>query len=195
MGQRLVIDIVKDGEIKANCYYHWSGYTSDALELAEVIIDSDYENLDVVELFEKTGGRLENRKEFKAYYNKTKKERPLAKSRDDGLICITNRGIRENIIYRNVFLTINLDNKTIDVSDLYTKIKEENIEHFKKRNDEVITKNNLDDLDVEEIKAFRYKDLLSFDEFSEYKETILSLIKNKIYLVKHKNENYITFAE
>ena len=34
MGQRLNIEIRKNGELLANSYYHWSGYTSPAIELS-----------------------------------------------------------------------------------------------------------------------------------------------------------------
>lgn len=38
MGQRLNIEIVKNGKVLANSYYHWSGYSSSAINLTETII-------------------------------------------------------------------------------------------------------------------------------------------------------------
>ena len=40
MGQRLVIDIIKNRKVIGNCYYHWEGYTLCALERAKNIIDN-----------------------------------------------------------------------------------------------------------------------------------------------------------
>ena len=44
MGQRLNIEIMKNGETIANCYYHWSAYTTSALATAIMVI-SNYEEL------------------------------------------------------------------------------------------------------------------------------------------------------
>ena len=38
MGQRLNIEIVKNGDILANSYYHWSGFSNSAVNLAIEII-------------------------------------------------------------------------------------------------------------------------------------------------------------
>lgn len=39
MGQRLNIEIVKNGEVLANSYYHWSGYSNSAVDLTIKIIE------------------------------------------------------------------------------------------------------------------------------------------------------------
>ena len=38
MGQRLNIEIVKNGEVLANSYYHWSGFSNSAINLIIEII-------------------------------------------------------------------------------------------------------------------------------------------------------------
>lgn len=48
MGQRLVVKLIKDGEVVAQSYKHWSGYTEIALENATRILckyEDDYEHL------------------------------------------------------------------------------------------------------------------------------------------------------
>lgn len=40
MGQRLAINIQSDGKLLANAYYHWGGYTSSSLKLANTIFES-----------------------------------------------------------------------------------------------------------------------------------------------------------
>ncbi|MBR6688789.1 MAG: hypothetical protein IKL68_02095 [Clostridia bacterium] len=43
MGQRLNIEIVKNGGVLANSYYHWSGYSNSAVDLTIKIIEAfDY---------------------------------------------------------------------------------------------------------------------------------------------------------
>ena len=32
MGERLNIEIIKNGETLANCYYHWAGYSNSSVE-------------------------------------------------------------------------------------------------------------------------------------------------------------------
>lgn len=39
MGQRLNIEIVKNGEVLANSYYHWAAYSEVAIDLAIQIIN------------------------------------------------------------------------------------------------------------------------------------------------------------
>lgn len=38
MGQRLNIELLNNGKLLANCYWHWKGYTSTAVELTDRII-------------------------------------------------------------------------------------------------------------------------------------------------------------
>ena len=40
MGQRLNIELLNDGKLLANCYWHWKGYTRTAIELTDNIIQS-----------------------------------------------------------------------------------------------------------------------------------------------------------
>jgi len=40
MGQRLNLEIVKNGEVLANSYYHWSGFSNCSINLAIRIINS-----------------------------------------------------------------------------------------------------------------------------------------------------------
>lgn len=39
MGQRLNIEILKNGEVLANSYYHWSGFSNSAINLTIYIIN------------------------------------------------------------------------------------------------------------------------------------------------------------
>ena len=84
MGQRLNIQIeannpdTNETKVLANCYYHWSGYTSSALELVYEVVSSGIYNLDIsdpvekaIRLLEETGAGLA-KDELTDTYNETK---------------------------------------------------------------------------------------------------------------------------
>lgn len=65
MGQRLNIEIQKDGELLANSYFHWSAYTGFAIELTLQIL-SAYEDIisnnpiqKAVQMLEETGAGIQ----------------------------------------------------------------------------------------------------------------------------------------
>lgn len=59
MGQRLIIEFVKDGQFLAACYRHWGGYTTSALRLVSQIDDAfaSDPNSDIIWVLEKLGMR------------------------------------------------------------------------------------------------------------------------------------------
>ena len=65
MGQRLNIQIeatdtdTNETKVLANCYYHWSGYTSSAMELVNEMVNSGIYNLDILDPVEKAIRLLE----------------------------------------------------------------------------------------------------------------------------------------
>ena len=129
MGQRLNIQIeatdtdTNENVVLANCYYHWSGYTSSAMELVNKIVDSGMYNLDILDpvekairLLEVTGAGL-TEDELTDTYNTPKYM--LATSRNDGLIAISEKGINETIKWEESRVTINLTTGSINMSDMF----------------------------------------------------------------------------
>lgn len=59
MGQRLIIEFVKDGQFLAACYRHWGGYTTSALRLVSQIDDAfaSDPNSNIIWVLEKLGMR------------------------------------------------------------------------------------------------------------------------------------------
>lgn len=59
MGQRLIIEFVKEGQFVAACYRHWGGYTTSALRLVSQIDDAfaSDPNSDIIWVLEKLGMR------------------------------------------------------------------------------------------------------------------------------------------
>ena len=131
MGQRLNIqiemDIPNSGEAKvlANAYYHWSGYTGPAYRLVKLIVNSDYWNNDctitdpvekAIRLLEATGAGL-TEDEFTEEYPESKYKK--ATTRDNGLIAISQKGIRETQYLEEAIVIINLSTNMVDMGGVY----------------------------------------------------------------------------
>lgn len=121
MGQRLNIEIVNDGTLLANCYYHWSGYTTCALYLTDAII-SKFDEFNIVgsirnavELLEATGGGV-NKQELANIAQQPNKFANIdfkpAASRNDGLISVTEEGMNETRSWEEGRVTIDISSRT-----------------------------------------------------------------------------------
>jgi len=121
MGQRLNIEIVNGETSLANCYYHWSAYTSSALSLTKTIIDAYYDSKLIVglkmavELLEATGAGVNTleragiekcQKEFDGITFKD------AASRNLGLISVTEEGKEVTRKWEEGRVTIDLGSET-----------------------------------------------------------------------------------
>ena len=129
MGQRLNIQIeannptTNETKVLANCYYHWSGYTSSAMELVNEIVDSGIYNLDILDpvekairLLEATGAGLA-KNELTDTYNTPKYK--VSTDRNIRLIAVSEKGINETIKWEESRVTINLTTGSIDMSDMF----------------------------------------------------------------------------
>ena len=108
MGQRLNIEIVKDGEVLANSYYHWSAYSNCAINLAIQIINNfeyikkykindncnNHDLLFAIRLLEETGAGLQydNIEKAKEILGNSLIEFEKCKNRNEGIIRNNNRG-------------------------------------------------------------------------------------------------------
>ena len=139
MGQRLniqlEIDIPNSGDrqVLANAYYHWSGYTSTAYELVKQIADSPYCCEDctftdpvekAIRLLEATGAGL-TEDEFTEEYPESKYKK--ATSRNDGLIAISEEGIKVTQEWEEARVTINLSTNMVDMGGVYYLEEDENL--------------------------------------------------------------------
>ncbi len=128
MGQRLNIQIEANNpdtnktKVLANCYYHWSGYTSSAMELVNEIVDSGIYNLDIldpvekaIKLLEVTGAGLSGDELTDTYYAPRYK---VSTDRNMGLIAISEEGKKSTVKYEESRVTINLTTGSIDMSDM-----------------------------------------------------------------------------
>ena len=129
MGQRLNIQIeanntdTNETKVLANCYYHWSGYTSSAMELVKEILDSGIYNLDILDpvekairLLEATGAGLAM-DELTDTYNEPKYK--VSTSRNTGLIAISEECTSRVAEWEESRVTINLTTGSINMSDMF----------------------------------------------------------------------------
>ena len=123
MGQRLNLEIKTNDTTLANCYYHWSGYTSSALELTKIVLDnlSDKELTQdyAVELLKLTGAGDSDR--------------------NDGLIGVTDEDIEDTRYWAEASVYINLESRKVkldifyivDVEDLDDDTEVKFVDNFK----------------------------------------------------------------
>ena len=125
MGQRLVVTIQNEGRDIAAIYYHWSAYTHSALYRTKDIINCIYNNLDeteyqmllnLIKFVEEEGGCIRGTAEEHNYVqslypNETFKDEG---SRNNGLIALSEDGIRDLQGWSEGDVYIQLDNDMVD---------------------------------------------------------------------------------
>lgn len=133
MGQRLNLSINSNGEVLANCYYHWSGFTASALTLVKkVLCDKLLRKKDVkidrnlaVELLINTGAGFLNTDCYSLENELPNYLLVSAKDRNSGIIEIEEKGIKETEYWAEQTAIIDLENKTVDVREMLWEVDEE----------------------------------------------------------------------
>jgi hypothetical protein len=141
MGQRLNIEIFNNGELLANGYYHWSGFTTSSMELTKVILDN-YDKIMALDLCIKTkailllqltnaGLMVNDRDDELQFAIENLPRQDLGKielkpsiNRNEGLISITEDNMEETRQWEEARITIYLDTKKIDFDNVYIDSKE-----------------------------------------------------------------------
>ena len=184
MGQRLNIQIeanntdTNETVVLANCYYHWSGYTSSAMGLVNEIVDSGVYNLDILDpvekairLLEATGAGLAGDELTDTYYAPKYK---VSSDRNKGLIAISEEGKKSTVKYEESRVTINLTTGSIDMSDMFY----DETDVFSRADRETKLKN------LYELKA----DLnSSFDTF----QTLYTELTNNVFKTSHECDMFV----
>lgn len=183
MGQRLNIEIIKEGEVLANAYYHWSGYSNCAVNLAIKIINNfeyiqkykleNVKNKDLlfaIRLLEETGAGINESKIDTTIKNlgliDTNINLQKCKGRDEGIIETDEEGIEENRGWEEARLTIDIEKKNINFNVIYTYEEEEVKEYFEE--DEEIEFKEIN-IDFKNIKFEDIFDLKAFIDKNRYK--------------------------
>jgi len=207
MGQRLVIDICNNERVLVNCYWHWSGYTSSALDLTEKII-SKYddavselakrgiadERLAAVKALEGTGASLTTcaRKLFKEIYpNEQFEEREL--DRNEGLIELDDSQMEDSRGCGEEFVSVNISSRRVNFEVIHNADEEDigcyldidmadmEYEEF----DEAVSKWKESTEDVSGGMGDVFD--VSFDDFETYRKRI----NDANYIFKWGNDIYV----
>ena len=124
MGQRLNIEVVSNERTLANAYYHWSDYTGSAIELTKTaLLEYEYYKNDVamdqvelaIRMLEATGAGVNDPERLRIKRTPALWHYDIQPSvnRNEGLLCITEAGIKETELWEEGRVTINIDDKTI----------------------------------------------------------------------------------
>lgn len=198
MGQRLNIEIVKNRQVLANSYYHWSGFSNNAVNLAIQIIEN-YEYIKkyqvekyikkqdllfAIRLLEETGAGIIDIESTRKLLKDETMNLKLKEchGRDEGIIGITQKDIEETRNWEEGRISIDIENKTID----FDVIREYTLEELK------------NDYDEEEIKELNIKKIdrnfknISFEDIFELKAFIdKANYKNEYYFYNKINNKYV----
>lgn len=199
MGQRLNIEIVKNGRVLANSYYHWSGFSNLAINLViQIIQNYEYikkynvekyiKNQDLllaIRLLEETGAGLNNTDIARNILKDETMNLKLkeCQGRNEGIIGIIQEDIEETRAWEEGRVSIDIENKKID----FDVIEEYTLEELK------------NDYDEEEMKELNIKKIdknfknISFEDIFELKAFIDKANYKKEYHFYNKNNNKYVF--
>lgn len=162
MGQRLVITVHAFDEDIATIYYHWSAYTTSALQEAKDIIDNvDWFNssnkdeliLRITKHLESRGGGVfvDDRKLFEEKYPDEKFDDDV--SRNDGLIAISEETMKRMQYWSEGDMTIDFDTEKVYNDVMFTY---ESDEEFKQDRADAGFEDDDVDVDVKNIKQLLF---------------------------------------
>ena len=190
MGQRLNIEIWNNGQVLANAYYHWGGYTSSSLGFTRKIIDSigsincDDDRLKAVLLLQTTGaGLTEDERESVLAQNFT--NLTPCYGRNEGLIAVTDKGIQSTRTWEEARVTIYLDEERIEFDVGY---REKRWDYDRE----------CDELDRPKFEAlpvveWNLRDIKLAD-FHLFEQLLTEMIEDKQYDFRLKTEPYVVYS-
>ena len=131
MGQRLNLEIVDNNGVLANSYYHWSAYTGSAIELTEAALGAFYDSPEdisqlglAVFMLQETGAGLYSEEKERISADETEMFNGIefrdARDRNCGLLSVTKSGIEETERWEEGRVTVNIEDRTVDFSVIWT---------------------------------------------------------------------------
>lgn len=135
MGQRLNVEIVSNGKLLANAYYHWDAYTGISLQRTDDILnklneikESVKDDLDLaIRLLESTGAGINDvERRYILADPELSKYLPINEciSRNDGILAITQKSIQINRSWEEGRVTIDIGKRTV-VFRVYLELTKE----------------------------------------------------------------------
>ena len=199
MGQRLNIEIIKNGKVVGNCYYHWSAYTLSSLIETNTVIEN-YDELLKQNLPDKvlTTKMFENCKSldfFSGNFNHAglsedsyeymcnkypNYEFRKAIDRNAGLIGITEKDIDDTRGWEEGRVTIDLDKEIIDAGLMIDYREIDEYEQDCIDNEEEFNLDNIPKFPVDNLDEIPFNDLKKvIDKIIEYDKKGIYVFKNK----------------
>ena len=161
MGQRLNIEILENGIVLANCYYHWAGYTSSSLNLTKEILDSEI-------LTDKFLLAIPDKVAFAvALLRETGADNM---DRNNGLIRTTEKEMQDTRGWQEAGVYIDIGTESITFDNFYHLSDEDIIEQ---------------ELNLDSINTVRFElEHCTFKEFEYYYKTIIDFINTSVYTLQ-----------
>ena len=195
MGERLNLEIRQGGELLANAYYHWSGYTRSALELVEMVlkeipkIKESTPVLKAIRLLEATNAGLTPQEKEYAQQNLEGFDPNQFKdaiNRNEGLISISEEGMTDTQRWEEERVTIDLDDQLIGFGACFmVEDKEEYCDEYEEAEEE-----------YEAIPVYS-RDISEFDfnELQEVKQFVEETIASGHYKYRLPSGSIVFFVE
>lgn len=202
MGQRLNIEIVKDNKVLANSYYHWSGFSNCAINLAKEIIQNyeyikkykvepyikDKDLLFAIRLLETTGAGVCSIKSTRDFLEDKTQNLKIqeCEGRNEGIISITAPDIEDTRNWEEGRVTIDIADETID----FDVIWEETPEEFKSNyTEEEFKKLNIENIN-RKFKKIPFEDVFELKAFIDK-----AIYKKELHFYNEKDNKYVTLIQ
>lgn len=187
MGQRLNVEIQDSGELLANAYYHWSGYTISAVGTAKKVVedimmtDMTVNELEAIRLLEATGAGIDT-EELELVRDKYEDEEFVpTKGRNAGIINITEEKMNETRYWADATAIIDVGSETINIDAFYDMDKEEFME----------------DMDVDESKMKKYPKInlsyndIPYNEIYTLEDNVMEIIDRGYFATLQDNGDVV----
>ena len=186
MGQRLNIEIVSNGELLANSYYHWSGYSNTAIIMTEEIIEAykrtkDYNKglLFAIRLLETTGAGVVDREKIREILKMPNVGLQKSEGRNEGIIDIEPEEMQKNRAWEEGRVTIDIAKETFDFDVLEYRTEEDVCECCENDEEEI----HETDIKLKEIPFENVFEIEAFIKKADYKDEYIfhSTVTNKYF--------------
>lgn len=194
MGQRLNIEIVSNGKLLANAYYHWDAYTGISLQRTDDILNKLNEikefvkdDLDLaIKLLESTGAGIND-----VEMNYILADPELSKylpindcvDRNEGILSITKEGMQNTRYWEESRVIIDIGKRTILFRVYWELTKEEYLDDY----------NDMEHYEQLPTIDYDFEKEISFDKFEELKNLYTSTIDS--YGFKRSDGSVIKWIE
>ena len=195
MGQRLNVEIVSNGKLLANAYYHWDAYTGISLRRTDDILnklnkikESVKDDLDLaIRLLESTGAGINaEERNYILANSELSKYLPIndCVGRNEGILAITQKSMQIIRGWEEGRVTIDIGKRTILFRVYWKMTKEEYLDAFESDLERYEQLQTIDhDLEKE----------IPFDKFKELKNLYTSTVDT--YGFKKPDGSFIAWIE